>query len=472
MNFWTKNIINKKIYFVGIKGIAMSALAQTVKDAGAEVSGSDVNGHFPSDYLLKIQKIPVYSGFKEENIKKAKPDLVIYTGAHQGSENIEVKYCQRQGIKILPHGRALGEFFAQKKLVSVAGCHGKTTTAAMISTILTEMNFNPSYAIGCGFIDPIGLPGKFNCGEWAVAEADEYATDPLHDLTPRFLWQNPQVAVITNIDYDHPDVYRDLGQIKLAYNKFCQLINKGGVLIYNGDDPNSDFLSKKSNSVSVGQKAKNNYQIINIRLLKGRTNYELNIGKRKFEVTLSVPGEHNIYNSALAIAACQYAGVDLDKAGEAIKKFTGTMRRLEVIRQKSGKVFIDDYAHHPNEIISSLTAIRTWYGNKKILTVFEPHTYSRTKSLFLDFVNSFKNTDEVIFPPIYASKREKPDLTIDSQMLTKACLEKNITARFFKKPGYIKKYIQSSINNHDIIIMMGAGDIYNWGRKMVKELII
>ncbi|MBI3342632.1 UDP-N-acetylmuramate:L-alanyl-gamma-D-glutamyl-meso-diaminopimelate ligase, partial [Candidatus Gottesmanbacteria bacterium] len=208
---------SKRIYFVGIKGVAMAALAIWAKESGKLVAGSDVGEEFPTDEELKKAEIPVHEGFDEAHLAAFKPDLVIYTGAHGGRDNLQVQEAIKRGVASVPHGKALGMVMEGKRQISVAGSHGKTTTSAMIATILTEAKLDPSYAIGCGSIKGLGAAGHAGKGEWFVAEADEYVTDPGHDRTPRFLWQKPEVLVVTNIDYDHPDVYQDLSAVQQAF---------------------------------------------------------------------------------------------------------------------------------------------------------------------------------------------------------------------------------------------------------------
>jgi len=202
----------KNIHFVGIKGIAMASLAVWAKEAGKLITGTDIEEHFPSDEVLSKAGISVDVGFDEKHIDTHKPDLVIYTGAHGGRDNEEVIEAQKRNIPVLPHGKALGQVMEGKRQITVAGSHGKTTVTAMIAMILAKAGLDPSYAIGSGMISGLGLPGHFGRGEWFVAEGDEYVTDPGHDQTPRFLWQKPEILVITNIDLDHPDVLIQLPQ--------------------------------------------------------------------------------------------------------------------------------------------------------------------------------------------------------------------------------------------------------------------
>src|SRR3989344_3753646 len=225
----------KNIHFVGIKGIAMASLAVWAKEAGKIVTGTDVGEQFPSDEVLTTAGISFDVGFDPKHIDQYKPDLVVYTGAHGGRDNEEVQHAAKKGIALLPHGKALGLAMEGHRQITVAGSHGKTTVTAMIAMILAKAGLDPSYAIGSGMISGLGLPGHFGAGDWFVAEGDEYVTDPGHDATPRFLWQKPEILVVTNIDLDHPDVYPDLPAITNVFRKFAARVT--GNVIVNSDDP-------------------------------------------------------------------------------------------------------------------------------------------------------------------------------------------------------------------------------------------
>ena len=239
----------KHIHLVGIKGVAMAALAVYLKEAGTPVSGSDVADEFPTQQELKSKKIKIFTGFDAERIKKLKPDMVYYTGAHGGRDNVEVNAAIEQGIPVFPHGQALGEIMKASRQIVVSGSHGKTTVSAMIATLLTHARLDPSFAIGCGSIQGLGAAGHKGNGKWFIAEGDEYVTDPGHDPTPRFLWLGPEILVVTNIDYDHPDVYPTLSSVQ---EEFVALQKKADVTIVNLDDPNSRPLLHGKNVITYG----------------------------------------------------------------------------------------------------------------------------------------------------------------------------------------------------------------------------
>lgn len=445
----------KHVYFVGIKGVAMAALAIYCKERGMKVAGCDSEEEFPTDEELTKAKIKVDIGFDPNFIKK--PDLVIYTGAHAGKDNPVVQKVLELGIESLAHGKALGRFMEGKRQVTVAGSHGKTTTAAMIATILKQKD--ASYAVGCGSISG-GLAGHFGKGDFFVAEGDEYVTDPGHDETPRFLWQNPEILVVTNIDFDHPDVYPDLNSVQDA---FVSLQKNSGMIIFNADDKNSNVLS----GTSFGFSPRADFHITHVAVGYERMFFTLEQkGISIGEFTLKVPGRHNVANAAAAIAATSSLGVSVDEIRKGLLAFGGTKRRFEKLGEANGVIYYDDYAHHPAEIAATLRAAKDWYPDKKIIAVFQPHTYSRTKALMANFSRAFSDADTVILADIYASARESDTLGITSKTLVEETLKYHRNVLY---GSHIEELLQQELGSNDVVIFMGAGDIYNKGREVWKR---
>jgi UDP-N-acetylmuramate--alanine ligase len=460
-----------KMHFTGIRGIAMSSLAKIAQESGYEISGSDVSGLFPSDQVIEKLQIQVSNSFSAESINQIHPDLLIYTGAHGGSKNPEVIAARQLNIPAISHGQALGEFMKKYQQISVAGCHGKTSTGAMIATILAVAKQDPAYAIGCGEICPIGFPGATGHGKWFVAEADEYITDPGSDLSPRFLWQNPRILVITNIEYDHPDAYRNLVEIQAAYQKLADKLSPEGVIIINGDDYNSTVIKSKAQITKVGWSDGNDYQIKDAIFDIGKTTFTLKTQTGdNHSFTIQVPGKHSVINAAMAVVCAFKAGLSWSDIEMAIAKFCGTKRRFEKLSEKNNIVFYDDYAHHPSEIQATLSAARLWYPKHRIISVFQPHTYSRTKALLPEFASSFADSDIVIISEIYASARENETLGINGQIVAQKIAQKHDHVEFQSNETQIYTYLQHNLKSGDVIIFMGAGDIYNWGREIVVKL--
>ncbi len=461
----------KNIHFVGIGGVAMTALAIIAKERGIQVTGADIGDQFPTDQSLRNADINVLEGFSSRHIETNRPDCVVYTGAHKGKENVEVVAAIKKGIPVFSHGQALGFFMQGKRQISVAGSHGKTTTAAMIATILSVAGKDPSYAVGCGEIFGLGLPGHFGKGEFFVAEADEYITDPSHDLTPRFLWQKPEVLVVTNIDFDHPDAYASLSDVQEAFLKLqAQEVGKK-ITIINTDDLPSSILNQPQNTVvTYGHVPKGNIEVSQIHFEPGKTFFTLTRRPKKtYQCTLRVPGAHNVFNAAAASAACFTLGIDWETIQRGLFQFGGTKRRFECIGESHGVTFYDDYAHHPAEIAATIAGARAWYPDNRIIVVFQPHTYSRTKALFGDFAKSFTGSDIAVICDVYASAREHDQLGLSADALANEVKKYHHNVVYAPQKDAVKKFLLDNRRKNDVVIFMGAGDIFYWGREIARE---
>lgn len=421
----------KRIYFVGIKGVAMASLAIWAKEAGKVVAGSDLPEEFPTDEELNKADITIHVGFDNSNLTAFHPDLVIYTGAHGGRDNPEVVYAKKHDIPSLPHGQALGLAMEGKRQMSVAGSHGKTTTSAMIATILTEAGWDPSYTIGCGSIRGLGVAGHAGKGDWFIAEADEYVTDPGHDLTQRFLWQKPEVLVVTNIDYDHPDVYPNLLAVQQA---FIALQKQSKFTFVSAEDEGSSVLRNVDNVATFS------------------------ISEKLNELKLQIPGRHNMFNAAAAAAACGRIGIAWEVVKRGLERFGGTKRRFEKLGEVRGALIYDDYAHHPKEIEATIAAFRDRYPKKRLIVVFQPHTYSRTKALLTDFIRALAKADIALVTDIYASARE----TVNQEGLAR-----RLAPIYTPTRKDVSKWFDNNSKKGDVVVFMGAGDIYQWAKKII-----
>ena len=463
----------KWIHFTGIKGVGMSALAVLEKQRGCRVTGSDVEEIFPTDEELAEAGITVLPGFKKDRItKKPYPDVVVYTGAHGGRDNEEVAAAEAAGIRVMPHAEALGEAMAEYVQVSVAGSHGKTTTSAMIAAVLSHAGKDPSYAIGCGAIVGLGAAGYAGKGPHFVAEADEYITDPGHDTTPRFLWQRPDVLVVTNVDYDHPDVYASEEEVVAAFKKLIERQKGMRTLVANADDPASRPLLGSGNALlTFGFSPNAMVRITHVGVGEGRTFFTLSMqGVDAGEFVLKVPGRHNVANAAAAAAACFALGVSWEEIRAGLLSFEGTRRRFEKIAETAGVAVYDDYAHHPKEIEATLAAVRLWYPRKRIVTIFQPHTYSRTKALFSEFGKAFGHSDRVICCDIYASAREHEMEGVSGEALAGEIAKHHKDVTFTKTYTDLEAEVLKNVHEGDILIGMGAGSMYRWVRDLADAL--
>jgi len=459
----------KHIHFVGIKGVGMTPLALIAKEAGCIVTGSDIADTFITDVPLRKAGITSFVGFKPEHIQNA--DLVITTGAHGGYSNSEVKSAQEKGIPVLTQGEAVGEFMngelfeRQLTGISIAGTHGKTTTTALLATILMQAGLDPSYVIGTSDIPTLEAPGHYGNGDYFVAEADEYATEPISNTTAKFLWQHPKITVVTNIEYDHPDIYPALSSVIEAFVQFSHQIRPDGVLIVYGDDENTQTMLKQydGEKITFGVGELNDYIIYDVNVSNGMTSFHLKRADRELDIfELSVFGRHNILNATGAIIAALTVGVNISVIQAALLSFKGSRRRSEFVGTLSGgAVLFDDYAHHPTEIKKQLSAFREAYPNRKIICVFQPHTYSRTKNLFEEFSKSFNDVDEVLITDIYASLREVTDISVTSEKLVAKIKQSGKNARYLASLSDVIQYISNMHYGKEcVLITMGAGDIY------------
>jgi len=451
-----KNI--KSIHFVGIKGVGMTPLAVIAKEAGIKVSGSDIADEFITYEPLKKAGIVSLVGFSKNHV--GNPDLVITTGAHGGFNNIEVLEAKRKNIKVITQGEAVGlfmngEIFGRKFVgISVTGTHGKTTTTAMIATILKVNGKDPSFLIGTAGAVSLGAPGHFGQGKYFVAEADEYMTEPNFDKTIKHMWQHPKITVITNIEFDHPDVYNSLDDTRKAFLAFANKLPKDGVLITCGDDPQvkkllSDFNGRK---ITYGVSKDNDFVVDDA--LK--------------DIELFVFGNHNRLNATAAFVVGLEVSLSKEQVKNGLLQFKGSKRRSEFVgKLQFGALLFDDYAHHPTEIKKTLKAFKEEFPDYKIICIFQPHTYSRTKSLFEQFVNSFNDADVVILTNIYASLREKKDPSVSSELLFKTMENRYSNVVFLPEIEDVVEYIDKKKYGGDtVIITMGAGDVYKISEKL------
>ncbi len=465
----------KNIHFLGVKGVGMAPLAIIAKEAGFKVTGCDIDEEFITDISLKNANINFSVGFFKDHIKDE--NLVITTGAHGGLKNIEVLEAKRKGIPVWTQGQAVGEYmkgnlFKRKFIgISVAGSHGKTTTTAMIATIFAENNLDPSFLIGAGSVPSLGAPGHFGRGKYFICEADEYATDPELDLTPKFLWQNPKIEVFTNIEFDHPDIYKSVDEIREDFLRFANKIPKDGILIAGGDDKQIKGLLKDYSGAKItfGFSPVNDYVLEKARCEDGKMFFWVSSkGTSLGEFSLNIIGDFNISNALASIIVGVEAGLSFENIKKAIGKYTGSKRRFEFVGSlKTGAKVFDDYAHHPTEIKRTLSAIRKNNSKSKIVCIFQPHTYSRTKALFSDFVTSFYDADTAILMAIYPSLREEKDSTVSSELLAQKISQTHRGVLFLPDESSVVEYIdQKKYDDNTIIITMGAGDVYKISEKL------
>ena len=448
----------------------MTALAVYFKQRGDQVLGSDVNDSYPTETILSKYNIQVVTGFFRQNVP-TDADLVVVTGAHGGLTNPEAVRATELKIKTLSLGEAVGEVMRGKENICVAGCHGKTTTSALLACLFTQAGYKPSYLVG-STINDLGTGGHYDRGKYFIAEADEYFSCPLTQRKPRFLWQNPNSLVITNIEYDHPDAFADIEAVKNAFRQFVNKLPTSGLLVAGRDSSHVVSILPQISSaiITYGLSAKADYWISRYYFEEGvsfmRINHKnLEIG----EFMLKIPGIHNLLNAlAAAIVAFTY-GISWTKLKKFLVHFSGTKRRFEYKGTYQKTIFYDDYAHHPTEIEATLSALRNWYPSKKVLVIFQPHTFSRTKALLVDFAGSFIQADQVIVTDIFPSAREEKDETISSVQLVIASNKFKNNAIYKSNKKEVASFLNRNLNNFDIVMTMGAGDIWKYGEAFLSQ---
>lgn len=441
----------KKIYIIGIEGAGTSAIAQAYQNLGMEVSGSDNGDHFYQD-VLAAKNIKVFAEFDARNLPDD-ADLVIHSTAF-AKNNPELKKAAEKNIPILSYPEALGELFQEKFGIAVSGTHGKTTTTALLGECLREAGVDPSVIVGSKVQQWQGnvLSGK---GNFFVAEADEYQN--------KLQYYHPLAAILTNVDWDHPDFFPTVGEYVQVFADFVAKIPKHGFLIYCGDDAAAEKVSRAASceKLSYGFSEDDDYQI-SIQLAAG-PEQEFKITRQKEDLgifKLPLPGRHNILNAAAAIAVCHKLKLDLERVKTALRNFQGTVRRFEYIGKKNGALLIDDYAHHPTEIKATLKAARERYPEKNIWTVFHPHTFTRTKALLHDFAQSFDDASRVIVIDIYGSAREEQGGVSSHNLVDLINKYDRDKAEYIPTIDAAQKFLIDKIGENDVVISMGAGDVW------------
>lgn len=449
----------KRIHLTGIGGISMSGLAEILASQGYMVTGSDMRS---STITAKLEKmgIRVTIGHQPENVTGA--DLVVYTAAVR-QNNPELTAAAQIGIPCIDRATLLGEIMKKyHESIAVSGTHGKTTTTSMISMILLEEGLDPTIHIG-GELSAIGGTTRIGSSDYFVAEACEY--------TGSFLKFYPYLAVILNIEYDHADYYKNFDEVKEAFLGFAKLVPEDGCLLVNGDDPSAmDILNQVScRKITYGLKNQQyDWSASNISFDDmGCATYTLiHRNKPVAEIRLKVPGIHNVGNSVAAVATGVLMGCSLTTAVKALQKFSGTGRRFELKGVSEGVTVIDDYAHHPSEVAATLKAAQNC-AHSRIWCVFQPHTYSRTKYLMDEFETAFNEADTVVLTDIYAA-REVDTGEVNSKMLAEKISAAGKKVFYIKEFENIAEFLDKHTESGDLVITMGAGDIYKVGEMFLE----
>ncbi len=413
-----------KIHFVGIGGIGMSALARFWLQEGAEVSGSDsVQSHITD--ALEAEGATISYEQNGDLVIYGKTDLVVYTEA-MSHDHPELVKAREGHIETINYFEALGRVTNDYYLIAVAGTHGKTTTTAMLADVLEAAGMDPTVIVG-SLRSKTGSNFRAGKSKYAIVEACEYKRDFLH--------LRPDVLVITNLEFEHVDYYKDLADVQSAFRALALKVPETGAVVVNTADPNIT-------PVVTGLTA----QVLDYR------------NDISFTLPLTQPGLHNRQNAAAALSAARFVGVEQAVAEAALSTFVGTWRRFEYKGEVAGSVVYDDYAHHPTEIKAAIAGAREVYPERTVTVVFQPHTYSRTKELFTDFITALSAANKVVLLPIYAA-REVDDGSITSDMLAVALAEKGVVALAVPGIAEAATVVRAQLTRNEVVLCIGAGSV-------------
>ncbi len=450
---------SKKIYIISIEGAGTSALAVIYKNLGYIVMGSDNGDHFYKDILTR-NGIEVFDSYEAKNIPND-VDKVVYSTC-VGQDNPEFQESIRRGIPIFSYPEALAEIFNQKMGIAVCGTHGKTTTTAMLATTFKELGLKPSALVGSKVKDWKGnsLAGS---GDYFIIEADEYQN--------KLKNYNPWAVILTSVDFDHPDFYKTFDDYKQAFIDFVKKIPRHGFLVYCNDDSDVVEIAKQAScqKISYGFSEGSLCKIENFEFQINNFQINNSIGQ-SFEVfykdgllgkfKISLPGRHNVLNATAVIALCHKFNLNSLRIADALKTFKGTVRRFEYIGESQGAILIDDYAHHPEEIKTTLKTARNIFPQKNIITIFHPHSFSRTEALLTDFSQSFDNCNEVIILDIYGSAREASGNVSSRDLVRLINRHDSQKSQYIPTIEEVIEVLKTKIGENDLVISMGAGDVW------------
>lgn len=469
----TSRFTGQRVHFIGIGGSGMAGLARILLDVGAKVSGSEPS---PNEQILELaRRGAIISSEQNGKLLDKGVNLVVRTAAVKDN-NPEYQVAASLGLKTIKYAQLLGDVMAERLGIAVAGTHGKSTTTAMTAYALTQAGIDPSFVVG-GTVGQLGNVGsRSGKSDVFIAEACEYDRS-FHNLRPK-------VAVITNIEADHLDCYKDLDEIIASFRTFAENLPGDGLLITSANDENTmraiSGLRQRNEPCALisTEPGTPTYSLKPIawstRILglvngchAGEVSYH---GQKLGEFRLSIPGKHNLINATMALAACHAAGGDPGRCIAALNEFRGVDRRMTPVGQYNGATVIDDYGHHPTEIKVTLSALREKYKPHRLIVIFQPHQHSRTRLLLKDFATAFRDADEVLLPPIYNAR----DTDADRQAVSSPLLAERINQTGEKKArahanfAAVVDELRKTAHKDDLIVTMGAGNVYEISRELTS----
>jgi len=450
----------KSIHFIGIGGIGMSGLARVLLEKGCLISGSDQRKNIFTEQLEKMGAI-IYQGHSASYL--AQPDLVVVSSVIS-PRNPELQKAKKKKIPVISRGTLLAHLVNRKEAIIIAGTHGKTTTSSLVWSLLRQAGEDPTVFIG-GKVNDFGSNGKLGNSKYVVAESDE--------SDGSFLLLSPKISILTSLEDDHLDYYGSEDKLVEAFVQFTMRLKPGGTLIINRDDTRlnkmlkSVPLSSSQKLITYGINSPADLSASKIKLEQFRSFYEVNYRKKNMgSINLSLPGQYNIYNSLASIAVGLSLGIEWEKIKKSLSLFSGVKRRFELIGEKFGTLVLDDYAHHPTEIKVILEAAARL--KRRIITIFQPHRYSRTKILLSKFATAFQRTDILLLTEIYPAG-EDPIPGIEGKLVFEKVKEKRRKKTYyFSTFQEIIDFLKGECRKGDLILTLGAGNINELGRCFLK----
>jgi UDP-N-acetylmuramate--alanine ligase len=443
----------KNIHFVGIGGVGMSGIAEVLGNLGYKISGSDAK-ESEITRRLRDEGAKVFIGHAETHARGAQ---VVVVSSAVAATNPEVVYARKNGIPVVLRAQMLAELGRMKKTVTIAGSHGKTTTTSFVSMALRAAGAAPTMIIG-GQLKNIHSNAKLGVGEYLVAEADE--------SDGSFLFLTPLVAIVTNVDNDHMDHYKTMGALKDAFVEHLQRLPFYGAAVLCADDPVLMSIKPRVTRpvITFGVKTEADWRARNIRMTKDGSLCDVfHKGRKVLVLRLRVPGKHNVSNALGALAAGRFLGFDLKRLARGLSEFSGVGRRLDRLGTAGGVEVVDDYGHHPTEIRTTLAAVALWKAGR-VIVVFQPHRYSRTKSLAKDFGPAFKAADFAYIMDIYPAG-EKPLKGVTSQLIVDSARKAGVKCAPF--PGALE--LAKQLKPGDVVLTLGAGDVWKVGEDLLRR---
>ena len=448
-----------RIHFVGIGGVGMSGLAELLLSYPLKISGCD-SAESDTTRRLRELGIPVSIGHDPGHLESV--DLLVTTSALD-AENDEIRQARARAIPVIRRAEMLGEIMRLKQGIAVAGTHGKTTTTSMIGAILTAAGLDPTILVG-GRAHYLGTNARLGKGEWLVAEADEYDRS--------FLELTPALAVVTNVEEDHLDCYRDLHDIMAAFTAFANRVPFYGAIFIGIDDPNAtELLGRVSRRVvTFGESPQASLRAREMTLDSGGARFFVAGDDASFsgEVVLPLPGRHNVRNALAALAVARELSIPFPTVAGALAAFDGVARRFEIKGERNDVLVVDDYAHHPTEVRATLAAARQAHPKRRIVALFQPHLYSRTRDFAREFGRALNAADVAIVTEVYPS-REAPIPGVSGRLIVDQALSSgHRSVSFIEDRGAVLPGLEEAVRPGDLLLTMGAGDVYRYGESFLK----